>query len=156
MANQKYKLQLSIALCVYAIVYTIGLPMVFGIQQSYSSYYSNSPMWFMLLTSVLAIGLWEFTSEGWTLPASALCAVALFNYEAWPIIHYVAAITFFVSATLLMLKDKRYKSYGRLSLAGYPLLIMICVGELFWFEAMQIIVIAAYHTRRVIHLIKLK
>ena len=156
MANQKYDTHLSIALCVYAIVYVIVLPMVFGVQKSYSSYYSNSPEWFMLLTSILALGLWKYTGDGWVVPAYALSAVALFNHLAYPITHFTAAIVFFVATTVIMIRDKRYAWYGRMSLMCYPLLLISNRGGLFWFEVIQIIILAAYHMRRVLHIMKLR
>ena len=153
MGSQKTKLWIRLGSCIYAMAYAIGLPIIFGIQDSYSSYHGNSPDWFTIATIIVTTGLWLHRSREWEIPAGALIAVSLFNMFDWPIIHFTAAIIFFVSATAIMMRDKRYGLYGIISLMFYP--ILMTQGGLFWFEATQIILVAAYHMRRVLHLIEL-
>jgi len=71
-------------------------------------------------------------------------------------IHNIAAMIFFITSTWIMLRDKRYGVWGKISLAWYTLLLLMKDGGLFWFEMIQIILIATYHMRRVIHLMRLR
>ena len=156
MANQKNRLWLRLGLCIYAIIYGVSLPMMFGISTSYSSYYTDAPMIFLIMTFVVSLGLWLHRNKEWEIPAMALMVVACFDCFRWPMIHNIAAMIFFISSTWIMLRDKRYGVWGRMSLIWYAILLMIEDGGLFWFEMIQIILIATYHMRRVIHLIRLR
>lgn len=150
------KLWVRLILCVYAMLYGIALPMIFGIQLSYSSYYSNTPTGFALATFLVSLGLWLHRSKEWELPAMALMVVAAFNCYSWPMVHNTAAMIFFIASTWIMIRDKRYGWWGRASIMWYALLLITKDGGLFWFEVIQIQLIATYHMRRVVHLIKLK
>ena len=156
MASQNIRLLwFRFGLTCYAMAYALALPMAFGIQGSYSSYHAVAPIIFPLATTIISLGLWLHRSKEWEIPAIALVVVSLFNMFEWPMIHNTAAMAFFMSATAIMIRDKRYGLYGIKSLLFYPLLMIIEDGGLFWFEAIQIVLVAAYHMRRVLHLIEL-
>lgn len=155
MVNQKSKLWIRLGLCCYAIIYGIALPVLFGQQLSYSSYHANAPEWFPIATFLVSLGLWLHRSREWELPGLALMVVAAFNCFTWPMIHNTAAMVFFISSTWIMIRDKRYGMWGRMSLMWYAVLLMTEDAGLFWFEVIQIQLIATYHMRRVIHLIGL-
>ena len=156
MANQKSRLWFRLGLCIYAIVYGIQWPLMHGVELSYSSYYAIAPTGFALTTLLVSLGLWLHRSKEWEMPAMALMVVAAFNCFTWPMIHNTAAMVFFISSTWIMMQDKRYGYWGRMSLMWYALLLITKDGGLFWFEVIQIQLIATYHMRRVVHLIKLK
>jgi len=156
MANQRNRLWIRLGLCIYAIAYALALPMIFGIQMSYSSYHGNASAWFPLATIIVSLGLWLHRSREWELPAMALITVSCFNCFDWPMIHNIAAMIFFISSTWIMIRDKRYGAWGKISLVCYTLLLLMKDGGLFWFEMIQIILIATYHMRRVIHLINIR
>jgi hypothetical protein len=127
-----------------------------GMELSYSSYYAIAPSGFALTTFIVSLGLWLHRSKEWEIPAMALMVVACFDCFRWPMIHNIAAMIFFITSTWIMLRDKRYGVWGKISLAWYTLLLLMKDGGLFWFEMIQIILIATYHMRRVIHLMRLR
>jgi len=155
MVNPKNRLWIRLGLCIYAIVYGIQWPLMHGVELSYSSYYAIAPTGFTLTTLLVSLGLWLHRSKEWEMPAMALMVVAAFNCYEWPMVHNIAAMAFFMSSTYMMIRDKRYGAWGKISLAWYAMLLLMKDGGLFWFEAIQIILIATYHMRRVIHLMKL-
>ena len=121
MVNQKSRLWLRLILCCYAIVYGIGWPLIHGMELSYSSYYAIAPTGFALTTFLVSLGLWLHRSKEWEMPALALMVVAAFNCYTWPMIHNTAAMVFFIASTWIMMRDRRYGYWGRMSLMWYAL-----------------------------------
>ncbi len=139
----KSQLRLRFIACIYAIVYVITLPSIYGVLPSYSSYYSLGQEWYALATSAVALGMWLHRDIKWSIPAYALVGVALFNYIDYYMIHHILAIIFFTSSTYIMYKDKRYGRFGDVSITWYILLAL--PGGIFWFEAIQALLITGFH-----------
>ena len=150
------KLWLRFALCVYALLYAVLLPLFLGIEDSYSDYHVVEPVLFPLATIGVSFGLWMHKEIQWKISAVLLIIIALFNVADWPVIHNTAAILFFINSTYIMVKDKRFKIFGILSLLIYPLLLINSNYYLFLFEVFQIPILALYHFYRVLYLMKLK
>ena len=150
------KLWLRFALCVYALLYAVLLPLFLGIEDSYSDYHVVEPVLFPLATIGVSFGLWMHKEIQWKISAVLLIIIALFNVADWPVIHNTAAILFFINSTYIMVKDKRFKIFGILSIFAYPILLVNYSFYLFLFELIQIPILASYHIYRVIYLIKLK
>jgi hypothetical protein len=139
----KNQLRVRFAACVYALLYIITLPAMYGILPSYSSYYLLADGWYALATSAVALGMWMHRDIKWSVPSYALVGIALFNYVDYYIIHHILAFIFFVSSTYIMYKDKRYGRFGDVSITWYVLLVL--PGGIFWFEAIQAVLIVAFH-----------
>lgn len=150
------RLWLRFALCIYALLYAICLPLMLGIEDSYSDYHELNPIIFPLATIGVSLGLWLHRSIEWKIPAALLIIIASFNVADWPTIHNIAAILFFIASTWIMVTDKRFRIFGILSLVTYPLLFTKVEESLFLFEVMQIPILALYHVTRVLYLLKLK
>ena len=150
------KLWLRLALCVYALMYTVMLPLILGIENSYSDYHEIKPFVFPIITIAVSSGLWLHKKIEWKVAASFLIIVACFNHVNWPIIHNSAAIIFFIISTFIMIMDKRFSIFGILSAISYALLFINIDQNLFLFEVVQIPLISMYHASRVIYLIRLK
>ena len=150
------KLWLRFALCVYALLYAVLLPLFLGIEDSYSDYHVVEPVLFQLATIGVSFGLWMHKEIQWKISAVLLIIIALFNVADWPVIHNTTAILFFINSTYIMVKDKRFKIFGILSLLIYPLLLINSNYYLFLFEVFQIPILASYHFYRVLYLMKLK
>ena len=58
-------------------------------------------------------------------------------------LHNILAIIFFVSSTYLMRTDKRFDWLGDISVTWYVLLVI--PGGVFWFEAIQAVLISWFH-----------
>jgi hypothetical protein len=132
------------------------LPLFLGIEDSYSDYHVVEPVLFPLATIGVSFGLWMHKEIQWKISAVLLIIIALFNVADWPVIHNTAAILFFINSTYIMVKDKRFKIFGILSLLIYPLLLINSNYYLFLFEVFQIPILASYHFYRVLYLMKLK
>lgn len=139
----KTQLALRAAVCIYSILYVIGWPLLYGILPSYSSYYIFGGIYFTLATSIIAWALWMHRDIKWSVPAYALIGVALFNYIDYIMLHHILAIIFFVSSTYLMRTDKRFDWLGDISVTWYILLIF--PNGIFWFEAIQAVLISVFH-----------
>ena len=150
------KLWLRFALCVYALLYAVLLPLFLGIEDSYSDYHVVEPVLFPLATIGVSFGLWMHKEIQWKISAVLLIIIALFNVADWPVIHNTTAILFFINSTYIMVKDKRFKIFGILSLLIYQLLLINSNYYLFLFEVFQIPILASYHFYRVLYLMKLK
>lgn len=150
------RLWLRFALCIYALLYAICLPLMLGIEDSYSDYHELNPIIFPLATIGVSLGLWLHRGIEWKIPAGLLIIIASFNVADWPIIHNIAAVLFFMVSTWIMITDKRFRIFGILSLVAYPLLFTEVEESLFLFEVMQIPILASYHVARVLYLLKLK
>ena len=150
------RLWFRFALCVYALLYAIFLPLILGIEDSYSDYHVLKPILFPIATAGVSLGLWMHRGNSWKLPAALLIVISCFNVTGWPIIHNIAAILFFITSTWIMVTDKRFKIFGILSILAYPILLVNYSFYLFLFEMIQIPILASYHIYRVIYLIKLK
>jgi len=150
------RLWLRLALCVYAVLYTICLPLILGIENSYSDYHAIEPVVFPIVTIGVSFGLWLHRSYKWKLSALLLIIIACFNNEDWTVVHNTAAILFFILSTYIMINDKRFKMFGIISIIAYPLLFLNTEQNLFLFEAIQIPILSTYHLARVIYLLKLK
>lgn len=150
------RLWLRFALCAYALLYTICLPLLLGIENSYSDYHNLIPIVFPIITIGVSLGLWLHRNHKWKLPAFLLVIIACFNNNDWGFIHNTAAILFFILSTYNMIGDKRFRFFGILSLIAYPLLFLKSEESLFIFEAVQIPILSTYHLARVIYLLKLK
>lgn len=127
-------------------------PMLFGRLDSYSSYYSCSPILFTSLFSTLAIGLYIHSNIQWRYPAILLILLSIFNMHDYPIIHYASAILFFISSTYSMWNDKRVSGFGKASLCLYPIFFI----DLLVFEMFQVVVMCAFHLLYIIKIIKIK
>lgn len=127
-------------------------PMLFGRLDSYSSYYSYSPILFTSLFSILAIGLYIHSNIQWRYPAALLILLSIFNMYDYPIIHYTSAILFFISSTYSMWNDKRVGGFGKVSLLLYPMFFI----DLLVFEMFQVAVMCTFHLLYIIKIIKLK
>lgn len=150
------RLWFRFALCIYALLYAVLLPLILGIEDSYSDYHVLKPIIFPLATIGVSFGLWMHSEIQWKISAILLIIIALFNVADWPVIHNTTAILFFINSTYIMVKDKRFKIFGILSLLAYPLLLVNSNYYLFLFEVLQIPILASYHFVRVIYLMKLK
>lgn len=150
------RLWLRFALCIYALLYAICLPLMLGIEDSYSDYHELNPIIFPLATIGVSLGLWLHRGIEWKIPAGLLIIIASFNVADWPIIHNIAAVLFFMVSTWIMITDKRFRIFGILSIVAYPLLFTEVEESLFLFEVMQIPILASYHVARVLYLLKLK
>lgn len=150
------KLWFRFVLCLYALLYAICLPLILGIENSYSDFHTLEPVLFPIATILVSLGLWLHKGIKWKIPAFLLIIVACFNVVDWPQIHNIAAVLFFISSTWIMHRDKRFKLFGILSILMYPLLWLNVEKSLFIFEAIQIPLLAAYHLARVVYLLKLK
>jgi len=150
------RLWLRFALCAYALLYTICLPLLLGIENSYSDYHNLIPIVFPIITIGVSLGLWLHRNHKWKLPAFLLVIIACFNNSDWGFIHNTAAILFFILSTYNMIGDKRFRFFGIISLIAYPLLFLKSEESLFIFEAVQIPILSTYHLFRVIYLLNLK
>ena len=150
------RLWLRFTLCLYAVMYTIGLPLILGVEDSYSDYHNLKPIIFPIVTIGVSLGLWLHRSREWKLAALLLIIIACFNNEDWTAVHNTAAILFFILSTYIMINDKRFKMFGIISIIAYPLLFLNTEQNLFLFEAIQIPILSTYHLARVIYLLKLK
>ena len=150
------RLWLRFALCIYALLYAICLPLMLGIEDSYSDYHELNPIIFPLATIGVSLGLWLHRGIEWKIPAGLLIIIASFNVADWPIIHNIAAVLFFMISTWIMIGDKRFKIFGILSFVTYPLLFTEVEESLFLFEVLQIPILASYHVARVLYLLELK
>ena len=113
------------------IVSMIALPIIFGVKESYSRYYTDSPLMFTTVFNILAMGLLIHRNKEWSYPSMFLIILALFNMHDFPFIHYSSAILFFFSSTYAMWNDKRVGGFGRISLCA---LILYFLVDLLWFE----------------------
>jgi len=130
----------------------IGLPFIFGLKESYSRYYTDSPLIFTTVFNILALGLLIHRNKEWTYPSIFLILLALFNMHDFPFIHYSSAVIFFCSATYAMWNDKRVGGFGRISLYTYPLFFL----DLLWFEMVQVLLICIFHLIYTIKLFVIK
>jgi len=130
----------------------VGLPIIFGLKESYSRYYTDSPLLFTTVFNILALGLLIHRNKEWTYPSIFLILLALFNMHDFPFIHYTSAILFFFSSTYAMWNDKRVSRCGRLSLVFYTLFFI----DLLWFEMSQVLLICIFHLIYSIKLFSLK
>jgi hypothetical protein len=150
------RLWLRFTLCLYAVMYTIGLPLILGIEDSYSDYHNLKPIIFPIVTIGVSLGLWLHRSREWKLAAFLLIIIACFNNDDWTILHNTSAILFFILSSYIMINDKRFRFFGIVSLLAYPLLFTDIKEKLFIFEAIQIPILSTYHLARVLYLLKLK
>lgn len=150
------RLWLRFALCIYAILYTVCLPLILGIEDSYSDYHQLKPILFPLLTIGVSLGLWLHRSIEWKIPAFLLIIIASFSVANYPTIHNISAILFFMSSTWIMLFDKRFKIFGIISAILYPTIFIDAEQNLFLFEVLQIPILSLYHFSRVVYLMRLK
>jgi hypothetical protein len=143
----KNQLRFRFIACIYPIAYVLGWPLLYGILPSYSSYYILGGIYFTLATSMMAWAMYLHSDIKWSVPAYALVGVALFNcIESWTL-HNIFAIIFFLSSTYLMWADKRFDWLGDISIIWYVLLIF--PGGVFWFEAIQAVLISWFHMKYV-------
>ncbi len=134
------------------LITVIAYPVYFGWEESYSRYYSYSPLMFTILFSTLAIGLLIHSNKEWRFPAIFLIVLSVFNMYDYPILHYGSAIFFFITSTYAMWNDKRVNGFGKISLIGY---ILICMG-LMAFEVFQILILLLFHLIYILKLFILK
>jgi len=118
-----------------------GLPAYFGWEESYSRYYTHSPLLFTLIFNILALGLMIHRNQEWKYPSLFLIVLALFNMHDFPFIHYSSAVLFFFTTTYAMWNDKRVAWFGRISLIGYILFFI----DLMWFEMFQVFLMCIFH-----------
>ncbi len=135
-------------LSLMGLITIIVYPLNYGWEGSYSTYYSFSPLLFTSLFSTLALGLLIHSNKEWTLPAIFLIVLSFFNMFDYPILHYGSAILFFITSTYSMWNDKRVSNFGKISLLGYPLIIL----GLMVFEIFQITLLSLFH---IIYILKL-
>ena len=129
-----------------------GLPLYFGWEQSYSRYYTHSPILFTVIFNTLAIGLLIHRNNEWKYPSFFLILLALFNMHDFPIIHYSSAVIFFITSTYAMWNDKRVSGFGRVSLFGY----LLFFGGLMMFEVFQVFLVCLFHLLYTYKLFKIK
>jgi hypothetical protein len=134
----------------------VCLPLILGIEDSYSDYHQLKPILFPLLTIGVSLGLWLHRSIEWKIPAFLLIIIASFSVTNYPTIHNISAILFFMSSTWIMLFDKRFKIFGIISAILYPTLFIDTEQNLFLFEVLQIPILSFYHFSRVVYLMRLK
>jgi hypothetical protein len=139
-------------LILLGMVCMIGLPLMFGLKESYSRYYTDSPLLFTTVFNILAMGLLIHRNKEWTYPSIFLILLALFNMHDFSFIHYSSAVVFFFSSTYAMWNDKRVGGFGRISLCTYPLFFV----DLLWFEMVQVLLICIFHLVYTIKLLKIK
>jgi len=128
------------------------LPIIFGSMDSYSSYYICSPILFTSLFSILAVGLYIHSNIQWRYPAILLIILSIFNMHDAPLLHYGAAILFFISSTYSMWNDKRVGGFGKISAILYGLFFI----DLLIFELIQVIIICSFHLIYIFKMIKIK
>ena len=139
-------------LILLGMVCMIGLPIIFGVKESYSRYYTDSPLLFTTIFNILAMGLLIHRNKEWTYPSIFLILLALFNMHDFPFIHYTSAVIFFFSSTYAMWNDKRVGGFGRASLCFYLLFFV----DLLWFEMVQVLLICIFHLVYTIKLLRFK
>ena len=137
----KANLGIRLILSLIGLFFALGMPIFCGYEESYSRYYEAYPYIFGITLLILSGGLFLHRNTEWKIPAQSLMIVALFNMYDFPVIHYSAAIVFFVGATYAMWNDKRVSYFGRISLFFYLLFVL----DLIWFELVQIILICLFH-----------
>ena len=132
-------LRMILSLC--GIGFALGFPFKYGYRESYSQYFETDPITFCLVLFMLSAGLFLHKNNKWIIPAVSLVLVAAFDMFSMPLIHYTAALIFFVFSSIAMYEDKRIGGFGKLSFICYPLLVC----DLIWFESVQIILICLFH-----------
>jgi hypothetical protein len=150
----KNRLALRMIGCVYPMLYVLGWPLLYGELPAYSNYYIFGGIYFTLATSLMAWAMWMHSDIKWSVPAYALIGVALFNCVDYWMLHNIFAFIFFISSTYLMREDKRFNEIGDWSLTWYVLLIF--PGGVFWFEAIQAVLISWFHMKYVRRLWKVR
>ena len=143
----KNQLRLRLIACIYPMLYVLGWPLLYGILPAYSNYYVFGGIYFTLATSLMAWAMWMHSDIKWSVPAYALVGVALFNCVDYWMLHNILAIIFFISSTYLMRTDKRFDWLGDISVTWYVLLVI--EGGVFWFEAIQAVLIGWFHLKYV-------
>lgn len=143
-----------ILISTYGVFFALIMPILYGIENSYSSYYLHDPLLLGTSLSLLGIGLWLHRNHKWTLPAIALVIVAIFDMRN-PEIHNTFAFIFFLSSSWVIFLDDRFKRLGWYSLLTYSLLVIENTG-IFWFEFVQIIMISCYHIAYAYKMLKTK
>ena len=134
------------------LISMFGLPLYYGWEESYSRYYTHSPIVFTLIFNTLAIGLLIHRNNEWKYPSFFLIILALFNMHDFPLLHYSSAILFFLTTTYAMWNDKRVPWFGRLSLMGY---FLFFIG-LMYFEVYQVLLMCLFHLIYTYKLFKVK
>lgn len=147
-----FNLFIRLVLSVLGLFSIVLFPILFGVLDSYSSYYKFSPILFTSLFSTLAIGLFIHSNVEWKYPAIMLILLSVFNMYDHPLIHYSAAILFFISSTYSMWNDKRVSGFGKVSILLYPVFFM----DLLIFEMFQIFLICMFHLMYILRIIKIK
>lgn len=147
-----FNLFTRLVLSVLGLFSIVLFPILFGVLDSYSSYYKFSPILFTSLFSTLAIGLFIHSNVEWKYPAIMLILLSIFNMYDHPLIHYSSAILFFISSTYSMWNDKRVNGFGKVSILLYPVFFM----DLLIFEMFQIFLICMFHLMYIIRIIRLK
>lgn len=150
--HSKGSLWVRLILSFIGVIFAAAMPLLWGYKESYSRYYANNEVIFVGMLALLAGGLFLHKNKEWALPSQSLLTLAIFNMFDFPILHYSAAIIFFISATYAMWNDKRVSYFGRISLMFYP----IFVFDLLWFELIQILVICVFHIINIIKMFRLK
>ena len=139
----KSQLRLRFIACIYPIAYMLVWPLIYGILPAYSNYYIFGGIYFTLATSMMAWAMWLHRDIKWSVPAYALVGVALFDCVDYWMLHNIFAFIFFLSSTYLMKADKRFDWIGDVSVTWYVLLVI--PGGVFWFEAIQAVLISWFH-----------
>jgi len=139
----KSQLRLRFIACIYPIAYMLVWPLIYGILPAYSNYYIFGGIYFTLATSMMAWAMYLHRDIKWSVPAYALVGVALFDYIDYWMLHNIFAFIFFLSSTYLMKTDKRFDWLGDISVTWYVLLVI--PGGVFWFEAIQAVLISWFH-----------
>tara|TARA_R110002153_G_scaffold64821_4_gene173725 strand:+ start:9760 stop:10251 length:492 start_codon:yes stop_codon:yes gene_type:complete len=133
----------KLIISIYGLLFAGGMPILYGIEMSYSRYYLHDALLLGISLALLSIGLWLHKNSKWTIPSLALLFVAMFDMD-YPSIHNVSAFIFFISSSWVIFLDDRFTRLGYYSLITYSLLLIPQNG-LFWFEMIQIVIISGYH-----------
>lgn len=141
-------------IAIYGLVFAILMPVMYGIESSYSMYDLHNPILLGVSLAILGFGLYLHKSNKWIVPSIALICVAMFDIS-YPNVHNTCAFIFFLSSTWVLLLDEKFTRLGYYSLAVYGTLLIPDYG-LFWFELLQISIVAFYHIAYAYRMLTLK
>ena len=130
-------------IAIYGLVFAILMPVLYGIETSYSMYKLHNPVLLGISLAILGFGLYLHKNNKWVMPSIALISVAMFDMD-YPYIHNISAITFFLSSTWVLFLDEKASKLSYCSLGIYVTLLIPGYG-LFWFELLQAAILTFYH-----------
>ena len=141
-------------IAIYGLVFAIIMPILYGIETSYSMYYLHNPILLGISLVILGFGLYLHKSNKWIVPSIALICVSMFDID-YPNIHNTCAVIFFLSSTWILFLDEKFARLGYYSLAVYGTLLIPDYG-LFWFELLQLTIVAFYHITYAFRMLNIK